>query len=179
MVNVSGKPEGKKLKYKFYMDNGIYNFDCSGPNKTGYDFYAINVPVVLSTNLPDDASDMVATLANKVDPKCGLVLTTELSGCCYCFMADGNKFAAAHIKPKGISASDLFQRLRAEGGFSNGNEGNFHAYGQLAPHADGLGYPEGRLSVIVAVKQGSTWRVFAQIRDHEKQHILDVIEFED
>jgi hypothetical protein len=82
-------------------------------------------------------------------------------------MVNGANLAPVHIDPgkgTGITGRQISQQLRNNGGFSNGNGGTFKAYGRVNPGAGLFGYSQAaHQTIIVAVKRGGGWRVFAQI----------------
>jgi len=164
---VNGKPQGQKFTYGFYMENGIYCLDCILLFKARFTVDAINVPATPFTQVQNSLGNIQATLSS-VDSTCNLMLTTQFTGCCYCFMVNGTDLAAAHIDPQGlvtgITGQHISQQLRANGGFSNGNGGTFKAYGRVDDGSNLYGYPQSaQQMIIVAVKRASGWRVYAQI----------------
>lgn len=164
---VNGRPQGQRFSYGFYMENGIYNLDCNMPFKGLITEDAINVPATPYGNVQNNLGNIQATLSS-VDTNCDLMLTTQFTGCCYCFMVNGANLAAAHIDPQGrttgITGQHISQQIRANGDFSNGNGGTFEAYGRIAVGSGLFGYPQtAQQMIIVAVKKAGTWRVYAQI----------------
>lgn len=165
-----GKPTRQKETYGIYMVAGIYNVNCTQPNLGKITVDAINVPAVLyaDTIAPPDTINQIQATVSSVDRSCNLVLTTQFSGCCYCFMINGQDYAAAHIDPgrgAGAYTGDFISaQLRANGGFQNGNGGTFKAYGRI-PNGSGLFGYEGSVGhmIIVAVRgPDNTWKVYAQ-----------------
>lgn len=164
---VNGRPQGQRFSYGFYMENGTYNLDCNMPFKGRITEDAINVPATPYVSVQNNLGNIQATLSS-VDNNCDLMLTTQFTGCCYCFMVNGGSLAAAHIDPQGrttgTTGQHISQQIRASGDFSNGNGGAFKAYGRVDPASGLYGYPQTALQmIIVAVKRGGAWRVYAQI----------------
>jgi hypothetical protein len=103
-----------------------------------------------------------------------MMLTTQFTGCTYCFMVsgDGTSLVAAHIDPGGgvgrtspHTGESISQALRANGGFNNGNGGVFRAYGRVAD-AGPFGYPKSATQMIItALKHHGRWQIYAQIAE--------------
>jgi hypothetical protein len=172
---VNGKPSGQRYSYGFYMEEGAYWLDCITPSKAKVQVDAINVPATPFTAVQHDLGNIQATLSS-VDTTCDLMLTTQFTGCCYCFMVNGTSLAAAHIDPQGkktgITGQQISAQLRDHGGFSNGNGGTFKAYGRVPVGSDLFGYPQtAHQMIIVAVKSGTNWGVYAQIDLGEDRHV--------
>jgi hypothetical protein len=164
---VNGRSQAQRFPYGFYMDDGSYRLNCLSPFVGKITEDAINVPATPYVNVQSNLGSIQATLSS-IDNTCDLMLTTQFTGCCYCFMVNGANLAAAHIDPQGrttgITGLHIAQQLRNSGGFSNGNGGTFKAYGRVDPGSPLFGYPQtAQQMIIVAVKRGGGWRVYAQI----------------
>ena len=173
---VTGKPEAKVFSYGFYMKDRTYRLDCTGAHNARVIVNAINVPATLYASVKNDLGHIHATLSS-IDDACNLMLTTQFTGCCYCFMVNGASLAAAHINPQtgtGITGQHISQQLQVGGGFENGNGGEFKAYGRVdTPGPNVFGYPQNaQQMIILAIKQGGAWHVYAQIDMGQK---LDAI----
>lgn len=165
-VVVNGRAQGQAFPYGFYMFNGVYKLDCLHPGNGRITETAINVPATPYANVQNHLGNIQATLSS-VNNHCDLMLTTQFTGCCYCFMPNGANLAAAHIDPQGlvtgITGQQISAQLRANGGFSNGNGGNFQAYGRVDVNSGLFGYPQtAQQMIIIAVKKAGAWRVYAQ-----------------
>jgi hypothetical protein len=169
-IRISGgnKPEGK-LQYAFYMKKGLYTLDpYASPSNAGYlHFDAINVPATPFIQVQNSPGNIQATLSS-ANSTLDLMLTTQFTGCCYCFMVSGTDLAAAHIDPQEaktkIDGQHVSKQMRDHGGFSNGNGGTFKAYGRIADGSNLFGYPKAaQQMIVVAVKRSGSWRVYAQI----------------
>ena len=165
-IIVNGKPQGQRLSYGFYMEKAIYRLDCWFPFRGLVTEDAINVPATPYASVQNNLGNIQATLSS-VDTSYDLMLTTQFTGCCYCFMVNGGDLAAAHIDPQGkttgITGQHISQQIRANGGFSNGNGGTFEAYGRIAVGSGLFGYPQtAQQMIIVAVKKAGAWRLYAQ-----------------
>jgi len=161
---VNGRPDSRMYQYGFYMEGGIYLFDCILPGKANVHVDAVNVPATQYTGVRDTPGEITATLSSDF-PAAEMMLTTQFTGCTYCFSVHGGVLAAAHIDPgrgTGHTGREISKALRNHGGFSNGNGGEFKAYG-MRREEDSFGYPRGALqTIIVGIKQGTTWVVYAQ-----------------
>lgn len=166
-LRVNGMPQAQVFTYSFYMSNGVYWLDCILPPNGRTTVNAINVPATPYVNVQNGLGNIQPTLSS-IDDNCDLMLTTQFTGCCYCFAVNGGDLAAAHIDPQGhttgFTGQYIAQQLRDNGGFSNGNGGVFHAYGRVAAGSnDPGGYPQAaHQMIIVAVKRNGGWRVYAQ-----------------
>lgn len=181
LLSVQGTDDRKAETYGFYMKSeGIYKL---GPdsltlkNAELKDLKAINVPAKLyaETIKPPNTINQIEATVSSVDATCTLVLTTQFSGCCYCFMVNGSNYAAAHIDPgrgEGASTGEVIsQALRAHGGFRNGNGGTFKAYGRVGDGSGLFGYGKSvGYTIIIAVKHSNTWEVYAQLQ-HVDKHV--------
>jgi hypothetical protein len=88
----------------------------------------------------------------------GLMVTGELSGCCFCWLAQGNDLWCIHVQPQaGIDGTALQNTLRVNGRFANAPGTRLGTYGRK-------NYPAGRASVI-GVRRAGRWRLFAQTSD--------------
>jgi hypothetical protein len=163
---VNGRPQAQRFPYGFYMEQGSYRLNCLMPFMGRITEDAINVPATAYASVQNSLGSIHATLSS-VDSNCDLMLTTQFTGCCYCFMVNGANLAAAHIDPEGlktgITGQHIAQQLRNSGGFSNGNGGTFKAYGRVDAGSALFGYPQAaQQMIIVAVKRSGAWRVYAQ-----------------
>jgi hypothetical protein len=166
-LTINGKPTSQRCTYGFYMVGGTYKLDCILPGRGQVTVDAINVPATPYARVQAAPANITATLSS-LDAACTLMLTTQFTGCCYCFMVNGGALAAAHIDPQGkatgTTGQQVSQDMRDNGGFANGNGGTFKAYGRIADGAGVLGYPMATQQMtIVGVKRGADWRVYAQI----------------
>ncbi|MBN2122886.1 MAG: hypothetical protein JW821_01215 [Deltaproteobacteria bacterium] len=171
---VSGKKTSGRTTYGFYMDAGIYKLDCLNYPPGSHTVDAINVHVTPYVDVKTSPSTISAT-SSGLDTECTLMLTTQFTGCTYCFMLNSTRseLLAAHIDPGAASGGEgrlsspedgkvMSKKLREEGGFSNGNGGTFKAYGRVESSAK-FGYGAGRV-IIMGVKKNSAWEVYSQIQ---------------
>jgi len=166
---VNGKPASQRATYGFYMKDGSFKLDCNIPQLGKISVDAINVPATKYSAVQANPGNIQATLSS-LDASCTLMLTTQFTGCCYCFMVNGGDLAAAHIDPSavidrsGVTGQQVSQAMRANGGFANGNGGTFKAYGRVAEDSGLFGYPQNaKQMIIVGVKLAGAWQVYAQI----------------
>lgn len=88
----------------------------------------------------------------------GVMVTGQLSGCCFCWELQGASLWAAHIKPVGIDADVLDDQIRDHGQFAGGaalaGTGALQRYGKRSyaqPYAN-----------VIGVRQAGAWRLYAQ-----------------
>jgi hypothetical protein len=172
-ITVTGKSASGPVEYGFAMEKGAYKILAGNPFKTATKLRAINVPAVLFNTVERSLDSITGTRSSDHDD-CSLMLTTQFTGCTYCFMvsADGTSLVAAHIDPGGgvgrtspHSGESISQTLRVNGGFKNGNGGVFRAYGRVAD-AGVFGYPKSATQMIItALTHSGRWHVYAQIAE--------------
>jgi hypothetical protein len=172
-ITVTGKGTSGPLEYGFSMEKGAYKILAGNPFRATTTLRAINVPAVLYATVERSLGAITGTRsADHAD--CSVMLTTQFTGCTYCFMVsgDGGSLVAAHIDPGGgvgrtsvHTGESISQALRATGGFANGNGGVFRAYGRVAD-AGQYGYPKSATQMIItALKHNDRWQVYAQIAE--------------
>ena len=172
-ITVSGKTTSGPVEYGFAMEKGAYKILAGNPFQTATKIRAINVPAVLFATVERSLDSITGTRSSDHND-CSVMLTTQFTGCTYCFMVsgDGSSLVAAHIDPGGgvgrtsaHSGESISQALRADGGFQNGNGGVFRAYGRVAA-AGQFGYPKSATQMIItALKHNDRWQVYAQIAE--------------
>src|SRR5262249_19384218 len=85
----------------------------------------------------------------------GLMVTGELSGCCFCWLPQGGLLWCIHVQPEeGIDSIALQNSLRVNGRFAYAPGSVLSTYGRHD-------YPGARASVI-GVRRHGNWRLFAQ-----------------
>lgn len=166
VVTVSGvdaAPAGKKHTYRFWYDlrTGTYKFEAKAamPLEEFINKEAWIIPVTPFSKVKDTYGELVGAEVSG----CQLALTTQFSGCTYCFQVskDRKTLIAAHIDPekgKGETGESLSTKLRDRGGFKDGNDGTFQAYGR---NKGGFGYGDG-LITIIAIKANGGWSIYSQ-----------------
>jgi len=172
-ITVTGKNTSAPFEYGFAMEKGAYKILVGNPFQTTTKIRAINVPAVLYATVERSLGAITGTRSSD-HADCGVMLTTQFTGCTYCFMisGDGGSLVAAHIDPGGgvgrtsaHTGESISAALRAGGGFANGNGGVFRAYGRVA-EAGQYGYPKSATQMIItAVKHNGRWEVYAQIAE--------------
>jgi len=160
---VNGQPNGGLIQYGFYMQQGAYYLDCFQAQH-GAQVQAINIPAQPYAGIVNTLGQIQATLADIAQGHT-LALTTQFTGCCYCFERQGTNLAAAHIDPQGratgVTGQQIQQALQG-GGFANTIGGPFRAYGRV--NGNQFGYPQAaQQMIVVAVARNNRWRVYAQI----------------
>jgi hypothetical protein len=171
-IVVSGKPTSGTFEYGLSMGQGKYKLK-PGDTLSTTKLRAINVPAIFYDSVKQSLDSITGTRSSDYD--CSVMLTTQFTGCTYCFMisADGSSLVAAHIDPGGgvgrtttNTGQSISQALRANGAFKNGNGGAFRAYGRVNDENLDFGYPmSADQMIITALKVNSHWRVYAQITE--------------
>ncbi|MGI4877704.1 MAG: hypothetical protein ACRYG4_09490 [Janthinobacterium lividum] len=86
----------------------------------------------------------------------GLMVTGELSNCCFCWIVQGADLWCIHVQPVGgITPLALQAALTATGRFAAAPAANLSTFGRTE-------YPAGRASVI-GVRQAGVWSLYAQV----------------
>lgn len=179
-LTINGKSTELACSYGFSMRDGGYKFDCLSPGSAKVTVMAINVPATPYNNVKANLGAIKATLSS-LDGTCKLMLTTQFTGCTYCFENTGPNLAAAHIDPQGkttqVTGQTISKALREGGGFSNSLGGTFKAYGRVDTGSGTYGYPQtAEQMTIVAIKDNGAWAVYAQITlaTHREVERIDV-----
>ena len=163
---IAAPPAGQKLVYRFWYDlaHTVYKFEAnaSKPLEEYISKPAWIIPVTPFSTVKESYDRLVGAVVGDVN----LALTTQFSGCSYCFQVskDRKQLLAAHIDPergKGESGESLSAKLRDGGGFQNGNDGVFRTFGRVKNPGADFGYGDG-LTTIIAVKGSGGWALFSQ-----------------
>src|SRR5262245_2516008 len=87
----------------------------------------------------------------------GLMVTGELSGCCFCWLLQGGGLWCIHVQPKdGIDAVALQDALRAQGQFALAPGRALGTYGRRD-------YPNlATRASVIGVRRAGNWNLFAQ-----------------
>lgn len=169
-VSVASKPAPAIYEHSFFMQDGEYRITPYAQHPPSVvRLHAMNMPATPFSQVKDDLANIPGLHTNSFNGQphgTNLLLTTQFSGCSYCFMltADRASLITAHIDPekgKGVDGADIGKRLGAAGGFANGNGGVFRAYGRTQD-ATKFGYGDGSM-IIIAVRRGGTWEIWSQL----------------
>jgi len=180
---VAQKPVPEIYEYSFFMRDGGYKLVPYAQNPpVQVKLHGINMPATPFSTVKDNLKGLPGVhTADYNDRPFGsnLLLTTQFSGCSYCFSVsvDRRSLITAHIDPekgKGVDGADIGKRLGAEGGFANGNGGTFRAYGRTTDRSK-FGYGDGSM-VIVAVRRDGTWEIWAQLTEVSGNVIVERID---
>jgi hypothetical protein len=156
----------------------MYWLDCTGQQKPSeyVTKKAFNIPVTAWSTVKDKADEIVGTNVTSGE----IALTTQFTGCCYCFMVseDRKKLAAAHIDPeRKVPGEKMAEELRQWGYFQiNGPKGlpwmgKFRAYGRVKDPKKDYGYGDGRI-IIVAVKGSGGWEIWSQTQTPDDKLVV-------
>jgi hypothetical protein len=174
-LSVAGAANPGVTNYGVWMENGFYKLD-PGPNGNGR---PTQIP---AHNIPAEAyGTVVNNLGAIPGTSCqsgasDLALTTQFTGCAFCFQIHQTELVATHLDPgaavgggrlaqndpQRVTADLMRQALINNGAFQNGNGGTFRVFGKDLNAA--YAYPHGRI-IIVSVYRNNEWRVYAQIQD--------------
>ena len=157
--------------YEVEMMNGLYKLRAAGSGANLYKFSALNVKAQLYKDLVDKKK--IKATNSSSDPSRTLMLTTQFSGCTFCYQEEGGNLLAAHIDPRSstsAAATSVFidgvtmaKNLQASGGFEGATGSEFKTLGRSD---DGAGvsacYGTGSKAIVVAVKRTNDWTIFVQ-----------------
>lgn len=169
VVTIAGKKESSDFPYGVFMTKGGYRIDPFDRVAEHKKIQAINVPATLYASVKDSLGAIHGTRSDDFDDA-AVMFTTQFTGCTYCFSINGGSIVAAHIDPGGgIGRSSEYdgvtisKALRENGGFANGNGGEFKAYGRI--DANGYGYPKDvdQMTIVAARSHDDIWHVYSQI----------------
>lgn len=182
-VNIASKPAVEIYEYSFFMRNGEYRINpFAQVPPAAVKLHAINMPATAFSLVKDNLGAIPGVHASQFNDRplgANLLLTTQFSGCSYCFMlsADRSSLITAHIDPekgKGVDGAAIGKRLGAGGGFANGNGGTFRAYGRTTDKAK-FGYGDGSM-VVVAVRRDGVWEIWTQLTGVSGARVVERID---
>ncbi len=169
-VSVASKPAAGIYEHSFFMLNGEYRITPYVQNPpSAVSVSAMNMPATKFSLVKDNLGaipGMHTATYNEEPLGSNLLLTTQFSGCSYCFMlnADRSSLITAHIDPEkgqGVDGAAIAKRLAATGSFANGNGGVFRVYGRTTDDSK-FGYGDGNM-IIIAVRRDGKWEIWAQL----------------
>lgn len=122
----------------------------------GAQFTALVVPMVYWDQIPLDMGlpEISRLDAYLLDGSAQIMITGQLSNCCFCFVQSGADLACTHMNPRGSEGTpvQMQQTLKNIGGFAN-YAGAFGTYGRE-------NYPG--YANVIGVRVGGTWRLYSQ-----------------
>jgi len=137
---------------------------------------AFVVPPTLFSEVGGDGS-LVGSRSDD-SPACKVMLTTQFTGCSFCFSINGQSLVAAHVDPGGgvgrdstTTGEEVRTAMVKHTKFRNHNGGVFKVYGRRALSTDGFGYGRNRDSsgrtgskqmVIVGLWRDGAWQLWSQ-----------------
>jgi hypothetical protein len=142
-----------------FMSHNISSFRIStAPEQTGVDqtqFSAISVPMV--TYSPNPPFDITQIEPYYVDASQDIMITGQLSGCCFCWLDVGGILWCAHIQPlKGtMDGLHLQTLINTQGHFFSQPTNPLGTFGK---HDYVLNN-----ATLIGVKHGGGWKMYAQI----------------
>jgi len=169
MVTIAGKTESSDFPYGFYMRKGGYQINPFDKNAEHRKIQGINVPATLYASVVDTPDAITGTRSADYDDA-AIMFTTQFTGCTYCFSINGGSIVAAHIDPGGgVGRKSIYngvmvsEAMRENGGFANGNGGEFKAYGRV--EGNEFGYPQDidQMTIVAAKSHDDIWHVYSQI----------------
>ncbi len=169
-VSVASKPAAGIYEHSFFMQAGEYRITpyAQHPPST-VRLNAMNMPATRFSLVKDSLGAIPGMHTNSYNEEplgSNLLLTTQFTGCSYCFMlsADRSSLITAHIDPEkgqGVDGAAIAKRLAATGSFANGNGGVFRVYGRTADDSK-FGYGDGSM-IIIAVRRNGQWEIWSQL----------------
>ncbi len=184
-LEVNGTGNSGIETYRVRFDGGKLKLDCNGILPNTFSFDAVNVPATPYIQVKDALDDLDPTTSRGTN--CDVMLTTQFTGCTYCFQKRKGELLAAHIDPnatgkgtrleekkgKGHTGEQISAELRDQGEFSVKSGEPFHAYGR---NLAGYGYGLVSRVIIVAVKKDDAWRVYAQLQHPDGSFTVERID---
>lgn len=184
-VPSTGALGGRQWIY-FYLSSGKWKVNNSLTEPTGLvKFQAMVVPPTLfSEALTKDGS--LKGTRSKDSQGCTVMLTTQFTGCSFCFSINGNSLVAAHVDPGGgigrksdYAGEDVREAMEKHTRFKNDNGGTFKVYGRREFATDGFGYGNykdgskkvaSHQMVIIGLLRGGGWKLYSQqtFGDHSR-----------
>jgi hypothetical protein len=182
-IRTSGKPDSKIYTFAFFMKDNRYMITPFPQNPPAIvNLKAINLPATGYTSVKDNVGHLPGTDSRAFNAEPlgkNVMLTTQFTGCCYCFMLsnDRSSLVAAHIDPeKKIDGDKMADVIRPGGGFANGNGGVFRAYGRQRDPAK-FGYPiDAQQMIVVAVCRDNKWEIWSQITENNGSRTVERID---
>ena len=151
--------------FGFFMVDGKYNLDAGTPGRGQVQVNALCLIPVTYNNVKAHADQVPAT--STAGRKCDLVLTTQFTGCSYCFSIQNGELTTAHIEPgRGTTntGSGVSNDMRTNGAFAGGKHADFKAYGRVDLGSAEFGYQACDQMIAIGMKRpGSGWRIYAQM----------------
>jgi hypothetical protein len=167
---------GEKTLFRFYFKDGVYILDGTLKIKPN-EYVTKQAWMIPVTNFADVKDSYGELEGAEVAADVNVALTTQFTGCCYCFQVSKDKktLVAAHLDPqkgKGEDGESISKKLREGVGFKDwkDDDGWIRAYGRVKDPKTGYGYGDGRIT-IVAVKGKDGWAVFSQTNVPQKDPI--------
>jgi hypothetical protein len=169
---VNGVPNAGVVPYWVEMVGGAYKLECQLPAGGRPVIQAFNIPARAYAGVANNLGAIPGTDVQGVNSD--LALTTQFSGCAFCFQIDDPAMMATHLDPTAAVAGGLLpqnqratgdairQQLEANGAFANPNNGTFRVFGRNTAQG-AFGYGDCRV-IIVSVQRNNQWRVYAQLQ---------------
>jgi hypothetical protein len=170
---VSGLPNAGVVPYAVEMVAGEYKLECALPAMGRPTIQAFNIPARAYAGVANNLGAIPGTDVQGVNSD--LALTTQFTGCAFCFQIDDPAMVATHLDPTAAVGGGLLpqnqrsngdtirQQLEANGAFANPNNGTFRVFGRN-PAQGAYGYGNRRV-IIVSVQRNNQWRVYAQLQN--------------
>jgi hypothetical protein len=153
-----------------------WKINVSSTKPTGFaSLQALVVPPTLFNTVGADGT-LVGTASDGSGAE--VMLTTQFTGCSFCFSINGTSLVAAHVDPGGgvgrtggTTGEDARKTMVTHTGFRNGNGGTFKVYGRLATSSDGYGYGNirdtasriaSRQMAIIGLLGKNGWKLWSQ-----------------
>lgn len=181
-INVASGVEGE-LEYAFYYHTGGKRYEFASIAYAGVRPHKkVMVTVVPAINwweIPGYPKEVVPTVANASGSP-PLVITTQFTGCTFCYAPNGGGLLAAHVSPDGTNKDAARAKTGKKLGEQLTDDGNsFKGYGAFKTYVRGateekLGYGDTEQMYIIGVHGRNGWECWSQ---HVWKTSKDVIPF--
>lgn len=186
--------EGGRRWFYFYLGNGKWKVNVNPTEPAGrVKFQAMVVPPTLfSEALRTDGS--LKGTRSKDSAGCQIMLTTQFTGCSFCFSIKDNSLVAAHVDPGGgigrqsdYSGEDVRKAMKNHTRFKNHNGGAFKVYGRRELATGGFGYGKYKdggkkvastQMVIIGLLREGGWKLYSQQTFVDKSKLVQRIDNE-
>jgi hypothetical protein len=169
-VRIVGEKTSGVLPYYFYKDDyEVYQItpDPEGRAQTiypgGVTFQAHNLAVetLNNTNWGEEETDAIEIpWYNLNEHEVSLMMTTQLSGCAFCFKEIGEQYLVAHIKPANTTGATVQEQLIKRGRFEEFPDEKLNVFGASMNYD-----PDKERAYVISVKQNGKWTHHVQVTD--------------
>ena len=171
-VRIVGEKNSGVIPYYFYKDYEIYKIipNPEGRLQTiypgGVTFQAHNLAVkkLNNTNWGEEETDAIEIPSYNLnkEPEVSLMMTTQLSGCAFCFKEIGEQYLVAHIQPpdKKNTGATVQEQLIKRGRFEEFPDEKLNVFGASMNYD-----ADKERAYVISVKQNGKWTHHVQVTD--------------